>query len=140
MLKFSASNHRSVGRAVHSVELHEPTVLACAACGNEFKQFRKRPLPCCPHCEATSIAAWELNYVAPAAKKAYGAPSPRTKSPYARMIPKKPAATPLATVKAVSAPKAPVADPATQLRDLLAAQKALETLLNASRIDEAQGA
>lgn len=132
MLKFSASNHRNVGRSVHGLEVHDPVTLACAECGKDFTQFRKRPLPCCPVCEATVFSAWERNYVAPAPKKAYGAPSPRTKSPYARMIPKKPSAT----VKTVSEPKAPVLDPAAQLAQLLAAQKALETLLNASTASE----
>lgn len=140
MLKFSPSNHRSVGRAVHGLEVHDPVTLACAECGKDFTQFRKRPLPCCPHCEATVLSAWERNYVAPAPAKAYGAPSPRTKSPYARMIPKKPSLATATSSKGVSAPKAPVFDPATQLRDLLAAQKALETMLAASRTDETKGA
>lgn len=136
MLKFSASNHRSVGRVVHGLEVHDPVTLACAECGKDFTQFRKRPLPCCPSCEATVLSAWERNYVAPAPPKAYGAPSPRTKSPYARMIPKKPSATPSATSKAISVPKAPVLDPAAQLAQLLAAQKALETMLGASTASE----
>lgn len=110
------TNHKNVGRTVHSAETDGPAVyINCRTCGQEFVQFPTRTRPTvlyCPVCLKTNYDAWYATYCPETSGKA--AKAAGTKAPKAEKAPQAPRS---ATQKAQ--------DKVTGLQDRIAALKAI---------------